>query len=292
MASASGGVTVGGTATFSAAFLAVPSGGLTVDGSITPLQALIAPISGGVTVGDGALIQQSWNFTSQGGLTLDGTAPHTIDLHPSVGADPLVTGGDVTKHETRATSGGVQVDGINTAAYGSTPDISGGVTVGGQADATIIFSQVIEPTGGFTLGGSATVQMAISADILGGLTIGGSASTAVGVTVDLQDSGVTVAGEAEYNQSITYRPVGGVTLAGSAIFSKSLVAVGNGGLGTGTGGGSGSGGSGDGAFGSANTAVVAQPDTLGVAHGTGFADTSVIDHAPKPYDPSRMLSCF
>ena len=97
---ASGGLTLGGTATASLAYSVTASGGLTLGGSATASLTYSVTASSGLTLGGSATASLTYSVTASSGLTLGGSAiysairPILVDASRSHGirTSPVVSG--------------------------------------------------------------------------------------------------------------------------------------------------------------------------------------------------------
>ena len=193
---ASGSITLGGSATAQAA--ATASGSVTLGGSATGQAPVTA--SGSVTLGGSATAQGA--VTASGSVTLGGTA--TAQAAATASGSITLAGSATAVDSTGSTaSGSITLGGSATAQAATTA--SGSITLGGSATARAAATA----TGSITLGGTATGQAPLTAT--GSVTLGGSATAQARATAS---GSVTLTATAGAQGRAT--ATGSITLTGTA----------------------------------------------------------------------------
>lgn len=206
-ATASGSITLGGSA--SAAGAVTAAGSLTLGGSATARAAATA--AGSITLGGSATGQAP--ATASGSITLGGSAT----AQGAVTASGSVTlGGTATAQAAATASGSITLAGSATAVDSTGSTASGSITLGGSATA----QAATTASGSITLGGSATARAAATAT--GSITLGGTATGQAPLTAT---GSITLAGTGTARAAVTAS--GSVTLGATATAAARATATGS-----------------------------------------------------------------
>lgn len=248
----SGGISVGGSATFGVGFVETPSGGVALSGSAVFYLSLSAQPSGGVSIGGAADFGRILTGTPSGGISIGGSADFAKGVsYTATPSGGVALSGSATFNVSfvKTPSGGVSIGG--TAIHSPAHQGSGGVSLGSSAQ--VAKSLSVSPSGGVGLSGSAPAPMLLLAQVAGGLLAAGVAVVAMGLqgnpsggiqiggtAIVSQTSaqspsftgsgGVSVSGSATSNIALNPVPSGGVSIGSSASFGKLLVGSATGGI--------------------------------------------------------------
>lgn len=194
-ATASGSITLGGSATAAGAVTA--AGSLTLGGSATARAAAMA--TGSLTLGGSGTAQGAASAT--GSVTLGGSATWVV---PSA-TGSVTLGGSATAQGAATASGSITLAGSATAVDSTGSTASGSITLAGTATA----QAAATASGSVTLSGSAAARAAATA--AGSITLGGSATSQAPLTAT---GSVTLGGSATAQARATAS--GSVTLTATA----------------------------------------------------------------------------
>lgn len=196
---ATGGVTLSGSAATFASYTVTASGGLTLTGSASTVELETATATGGVTLsGTGVAVEREITAPT-GGLTLSGTAT-AFPSYTRTATSGVTLGGTSTPVQVSpvTATGGITLSGAGDVAGGAVPrTATGGVTLSGTA--TVVEREIATATSGLTLSGTATA------------TASGGTSTRTGT------GGVTLSGTAAVVAYVVLTGQGNITLGGSAV---------------------------------------------------------------------------
>lgn len=203
----------------------VASGGYTLAGAAVITKDNVVVGSGGLVLAGAATVESIKDVIASGGYNLAGAADisDVRDFVPSGGYD-LAGAADIVNVKDVVGSGGLTLAG--SADIISIKDViaSGGLTLGGGADINFVF--VHTPTGGIILAGDAITEYipgggggSVLLDHIasGGYDLGGSATIEV-VRDIIASGGYNLAGSATIETVKDVIASGGYNLAGSAVF--------------------------------------------------------------------------
>lgn len=183
-------------------FTHAPSGGIYVGGGADIVGDPVIP-TGGVTMTGEGVVSHTYvlifSYSPLGGVAMSGAAPDGFNWSEY---DPL--GGVVLNGAATVSSTLIQIYSIPTPAGGMTmaghADVSttpdGGVLVGGAAEVTAPSTLTHVPAGGLLLAGAVTVRGLALHTPTGGSTIGGSATLAFNFPRHVPSGGATLRGAA------------------------------------------------------------------------------------------------
>jgi hypothetical protein len=184
---------------------ATASGGITLGGSATAEAALSG--AGSITLGGTATAAAQ--ATASGSITLGGTATAAAQATTS---GSVTLGGTATARAVASSAGSITLGGTATAAGGGGASASGSVTLGGSATT----AAPAAATGTVTLAGSATARAPTSA--AGTVVLGGTVTARAPVT----SSGTVVLGGTVTSRAVA-TSAGSVTLGGTTTVGTAVV---------------------------------------------------------------------
>lgn len=188
--SGEGGVYVGsGEVTWTALVLVEPDGGVSVGGDATPIGVINPSGEGGVqTGGDGVSLQVLVPLVAISGGSATGGDANTLYLSVVIpsGLGGALTGGDAVEYFQSGEitpEGGISVGGDATAVGVINPSGEGGVRTGGDGVAISVLIPLVGFSGGVSVGGDANALYVgvVFPSGLGGLEVGGDEAYSSGV---------------------------------------------------------------------------------------------------------------
>jgi hypothetical protein len=170
--SATGGLTIAGTAARAKVAAVLSAGGLQTGGTAARANVRVVVAAGGLSLGGGAAFAKGLQVAAAGGLTLAGTAARA-KVNAPVPAGGLNLGGSAgysssgTQTYSYSATGGLTMAGTAAYARVTIRIPAGGLQMGGAAAvSTHESTRTVTPAGGIILSGAASVQTLVAGGML------------------------------------------------------------------------------------------------------------------------------